>query len=324
MSIFTLICTFRLDYSVFTKGLSKFREDKEQFTASIQTTISIFTICCLGLYLCFSKYINSFTEINTFLTVLMFCEIFVGSSMTIWSLKERFSFNYKAIIPPTILLALINPLVGIIAVNFFSSKGNARIISSVIVQLAFGLFFYINILKNSRKLFVFKQAKYAVLFNIPLIPHYLSTYILAQADRIMIQKMCGYAEAAIYGIAYNAGALMKIVTDAINNSIIPWLYQTLEKKEFKKIEKSVVAVLIFIFAICVVFIAFAPEAIFILGGKEYKEAIYVIPPVAASMFFTFFFSIVSNIEFYYDSNKFTMYISMFGACLNIILNSIFI
>lgn len=325
LAIFTLICTFRLNYSVFTKGLSKYPKERNEFTLSIQSTMTIVTTVIFFIYLLFHSQINSLTDMTTFVTMAMFVEIYFQTSIQIWSLRERYEFNYKVIILPTLLLALMNPLVGIIAVYFSQEKGLARIISGVIVQVIFGLIFYIiNIRKGKYKLFNKSHAKFALLFNLPLIPHYFSTYVLEQADRIMIEKICGLSEAAIYGVAYNAGTLMKIITDAVNNSIVPWIYQKLELKEYKKIEKYIFSVLVIICCVSIVFISLAPEIISILAGKKYAQAVYIIPPVAASMFFTFFFSLVSNIEFYYDANKFTMYISMIGAGLNILLNYIFI
>ena len=325
LSIFTLICTLRLNYSVFTKGLSKYPDERNEFTLSIQTTMTMFTAGVFLVYLLFHDQINSLTDMSTLITVAMFVEIFFASSITIWSLRERYEFNYKIIIIPTIALALASPIFGIIAVYFAQEKGIARIVSSVIAQVVFGIVFYIvNIRRGHYKLFNKKHAKFAVTFNLPLIPHYLSTYVLDQADRIMIEKMCGLSEAAIYGVAYNAGTLMKIITDAINNSLVPWIYQKLEAKEYEKIEKYVFSVLLMICLVSVAFIALAPEIVLVLAGSKYAQAVYVIPPVASSMFFIFFFSLVSNIEFFYDSNKFTMYISMIGAGLNIALNYIFI
>lgn len=324
LNIFTLVCTFRLNYSVFTKGMSKFPEEKDQFTASIQTTMTVITTIAFAIYFVLRNPINSLTDMDIYITLAMFVEIYFASSIQIWSLRHRFDFHYKEIIFPTLALSLLNPIVGVIAVHFSNEKGYARILSSVLIQVLFGIIFYYINIKKAHCLIRLKHAKFALIFNLPLIPHYLSTYVLDQADRVMIQKMCGYGDAAIYSVAYNAGTLMKIITDAINNSIIPWLYHKLEKKEYQNIEKYVFSVLLIIVLTCAAFISFAPEFVLVLGGKQYVNAVYVIPPVAASMFFTFFFSIISNIEFFYDANKFTMYISMVGAILNIVLNYIFI
>ena len=50
----------------------------------------------------------------------------------------------------------------------------------------------------------------------------------------MVQKLAGMAAAGIYSIAYNIGLLLRIVTTSINNELVPWQYEQLEKKEYKK------------------------------------------------------------------------------------------
>ena len=70
--------------------------------------------------------------------------------------------------------------------------------------------------------------------------------------------------------------------------------------------------------------AVAPEAMRILAGREYYDAVYIIPSVTASVFFLLMYSLFSNVEFFFDANKFTMFVSVIGAILNVILNYIFI
>lgn len=72
--------------------------------------------------------------------------------------------------------------------------------------------------------------KYALLFNVPLIPHYLANYALGQSDRIMIGKLIGSSEAAFYSVAYTISMMMMLIISAINNSFIPYLYKELDKK----------------------------------------------------------------------------------------------
>ena len=76
-------------------------------------------------------------------------------------------------------------------------------------------------------------------------------------------------------------------------------------------------------AACIMlFILFAPEFMHILASARYQEAVYVIPPIASSIFFVFMYSTYANIEFYFEANKFTAVISLVGALLNLILNLI--
>ena len=61
---------------------------------------------------------------------------------------------------------------------------------------------------RGRKFINIRYWKYALAFNIPLLPYYLSGTIQNQGDHIMIQKMLGKSEVAIYSIAYNIGMLI--------------------------------------------------------------------------------------------------------------------
>ena len=62
----------------------------------------------------------------------------------------------------------------------------------------------------------------------------------------------------------------------------------------------------------------------IIAAKEYKEALDVVRPVAASTFFSFVYGLFATIEFYFDKNKFSMIISGISAITNILLNLVFI
>ena len=145
-------------------------------------------------------------------------------------------------------------------------------------------------------------------------------YVMDQFDRIMIQKLVGLTAAGIYSVAYNAGMLLKIVTQSANNALIPWEYERLEKKQMKEFDNVLFVVFIAVACIAMFFICFAPEMMRILAGEKYYEAVYAIPPVVIGLFFLFMYTTFANVEFFYEQNRFTMYISMIGAVANIIMN----
>lgn len=68
----------------------------------------------------------------------------------------------------------------------------------------------------------------------------------------------------------------------------------------------------------------SPELVLIFGSPKYREAVYVIPPVAASVFFIFIYNILSMPQFYYEKTQFLMAASMAAAGANVVLNFIFI
>lgn len=326
LNIASIICSFRLNAGVYNKGLSKYKDDQEGYCLAMQYTTTLITIGLYVVYLVFHTPINAFTEMGTVITSLMFLEILFSTSMGFWSVRQQYSFKYKPVVVATLFYAVINPILGLVFVSntSYEYRGTARICSTVLAQVLVGVFFYIVNIKDGKGKYKKEYSKFAIKFNLPLIPHYFSEYILNQSDRIMIQKICSYTQVAFYSVAYNAGMLMTIITGSLNQAITPWLYQSLDKKDFDQISKVLISLATVIMLPMVIFIALAPEAIYILAGSKYASAAYVIPPVAGSVVFLFLYTNFANIEFYYDYNKFTMYISMVGAALNVGLNYIFI
>lgn len=326
LSIATIICTLRLTGGVYNKGLSKYKDDQNGFCLAIQYTTSIVTVVFFLIYLVFHKAVNQFTDMSIVITSLLFLEVFFSTSMGFWSVRQQYSYKYKNVLAGTLTYAVLNPILGIIFVVIARQefRGTARILSTVLAQVLVGAFFYVINIINGRAQFKREYSLFAIKFNLPLIPHYFSEYILNQSDRVMIQKFCSYTEVALYSVSYNAGMLLTILTGSINQAITPWLYQSLDNKDFEKIGKVLYSMALIILFPILVFIALAPEMILVLAGNKYADAVYVIPPVTGSIVFLFFYTSFANIEFYYDYNRFTMYISMIGAVMNIVLNYIFI
>lgn len=323
LNIVSIFTSLRLYAGVYNKGLTKYKDDMDGFALSMQYTTTILTGICTVIYLIFRKQFNALTDMSTPITLLMFAELCMTTPLQFWSVKQRYNFKYKSVVLATVVLTLLNPALGFIGVCLNEEKGIARIVSAALAQICVGCVFYAVNLKSGKFRFNREYSKFAIKFNLPLIPHYFSEYILNQSDRVMIQKLCGYSEAALYSVAYNAGMILTIVSSSINQALVPWLYQSLDKRDYEAIRKNTNAIGIMVGVILCAFILFAPEAVLILGGSRYAEAKYVIPPVTISIYFLFWYTLFANVEFYCDKNKYTMYISMFGAVLNIGLNYIF-
>lgn len=322
LQVFTIFTTFRLNLAVFNKGMSKFKEDRDGYTATMQTITTLLTGIVFAFYLTFRKRINSITELPTYIMMGMFVELLFVPAIDFWTIKKRYEYIYVPVVIRTVLMAVANALLGVIAVLVSTEKGYARIYSCIFVNVTFGITLYVYNLKRSNTLFRFEYAKFAILFNLPLLLHYLSQYILDQFDHIMVQKMVGLEAAALYGVAYNIGSILKIITQSANQATVPWQYRKMEEGKFKDIDNTFFTVFVFLAVCTILFVAAAPELLLLFAGKQYFQAKYIIPPIALSVYFMFLYMTFANVEFYYNANKFTMFISMFGAGLNVILNYI--
>ncbi len=322
--IVIIFATLNLFYGVYNKGLTKFHNDKEKFTSSMLGLSTVLTCGLFIVYLFGMDFWNNLLGLSTLYIVLMFIELLFVPAYSFWAASQRFEYEYKKLIFVTFIIAIGSPLIGIIAVLSTEYKAEARVLSYVLLQACIGLVFYIYIMYKGKKMYIKEYWKYALMFNIPLIPHYLSLTVLQQSDRIIISNMIGTDKAAIYSVAYNISTMMSLITTAINNSFVPYTYKSLKNKEYHNIGRQATFLLIIVAIGCVVAMAFAPEIIRIFASQDYYEAIWIVPPVAASVYFMFIYPLFGNIEFYFEKTKFVMVASCVGAILNIILNCIFI
>ena len=320
LHIFTIITTLRLTGAVFNKGMSKYKDDRDTYTSTMQTVTFTLTIIVFIIYLIFRKQVNALTELPTFIMVAIFAELLVTPAIEFWTVRKRYEYIYKPVVFRTILMAVLNAVVGVVAVLLSEEKGYARILSCIAVNLGFGITLFLYNARRGKALYKREYAEFAIKFNLPLLLHYFSQYVLDQSDRIMVQKLVSIAAAGIYSVAYNVGLLLRIITTSINNAMTPWQYGCLEKREHKKLDDTMFMVFIIVAGCCFVLSSFAPEIMKILADEKYYEGVYVIPPVSMGLFFSFMYTTFANVEFYYDKNKFSMYISSAGALLNLILN----
>ncbi len=321
--IISILATLNLYYGVFNNGMTKYPKDRDRYTSSMQGLSTVVTLLLFCVYLPFHEFFNELTGLSTLLMVTIFAECLMAPALAFWSARQRYEFKYVALVAVTALNAVASPVLGLIAVNLTEEKGVARILSAALVNVCIGLFFYVLNVTRGKKFFNKEYWSFALKFNIPLIPHYLSMIILSHSNRIMIERMFGETEVAIFSVAYSFSLIMNIITNSINSSYIPWTYHKLKENNLAPLKKNTNVLLLGVAAISILPVLVAPELMWIIAPPEYAEGVWVVPPVAASVYFIFVYSLFGNIEFYFEKTKFIMVASTVSALANIGLNLIF-
>lgn len=319
--IFTSLYLFN---GVYDNAMSKFSNDRDAFTSSIQGLSITVSLVVFAVFLLSNQYWKNILGLSSKYIFLMFAEMIVAPALYFWSGRQRFEYQYKKLVVITLLKSVVNPVLGLIFVFQSSDKAFGRVVSIVVVELAFDATIMIYQFAKGRVFFDRQYWKYSTTLAIPLIPHYLSGMILNQGDRIVIDRMVGKSAVAMYGVAYSIGMLIQIFTNAINNAITPWVYGNLKAKNIEGIRKQFNILLLLIAAIISAVILVCPELVMIFGSEKYANAVYVIPPVAASVYFIFLYGVLSYPEFYYEETKFLMFASFGAAIFNVVLNIIFV
>lgn len=323
-SIISIIVTLNLYYGVFTQGLVKFENDRKKYSSTMQGISASMVLCWLVIYLVFHDFFNNLFSLNTIYMLIMIFMIWMTAIFGFWAAEQRVEYNYKKLVIITILSSICNPLFSMVLMSFMEDKVLARILGIALSYLVlyFWMFFYQ--LNRGKKFYLEKYWKHALHFNIPLIPHYLSQTILNSSDRIMISKMIDSNSAGIYSLAYSISLIMTLFNNALAQTLSPWIYKKIKLRQISDIKKIAYPSLIGIALLNIFLIAFAPEIVSIFAPKQYYDAIWIIPPVAMSVYFMFAYDLFAKFEFYFEKTKFISFATAVGAVVNIISNYIFI
>lgn len=324
LQIITLFATLNLHAGVYNNAMYKFPDQRSSYTSASQSLSAICTFACLAIYLLFQNAWDSLFGIEPIYTILIFIQLLFTESFMLWSGRQRYEYKYVSLLIYTALLAVLYMIFPVVAAAIFPQKHRltAVIVSGVIVQVCIGLGFMIYNYIKGKTFYHREYWIYSLKFNIPLIPHYLSGIVLGQADRVMIKKYIGASEAGIYSFTYNISLVINIITGSINNAIIPYTYEKLKNRDYKNLKKISVFLVLMIGGMCLAFSAIAPELLKLFATEEYYDAVYLVPIISLSSYFTFLYSLFGNVEFFFEANKFITMASITGAIVNVILNYI--
>lgn len=320
MNIFTIFITLNLAYGSFSKAMVTYEKDRHGYIAAVQNVTLLLAGVFLLLYLPFRNVWNPLLELPTELVLLMVAEIILQNALLCWYGHRRFTYQYKSVVAVTLLVALSSPALALVLVTNAAEKGIARIIGYAVVVIAVGFACFVYQVIRGKGGIKREYWKYALSFNIPLIPYYLSQVVFNQSDRIMISHMSGTDKAGIYSVAYTLATILTFVLNSINGSYVPWFYGKI--KEGKGAENKAMAngISILMAFLLLGVIALAPEIIALMAGPGYTEAVWVVPPVAMSLLLLFYAQLFINVEFYYEQKSLLVWGSIGAAILNVVLN----
>lgn len=324
LSILSIFVTLNLAAGVNAQGLVKFEDDRESFSSSLQGLSFTLTIIWTIIYLLFKDSINFLLKLTTTQMLCMLVIMWSSAAFNFWANEKRTIYKYKLLIIVSIVMAVFQPLLAILLIVNSNDKVTAKILGIALVQLIFAVIFFTFQLKRGKKFYSKKYWKYALKFNIPLIPHYLSQTVLNGSDKIMIERMIGISESGIYSLAYSLSMIMTLFNTALGQTLNPWIYQKIKDRKEKEIAGVGYACLTGIAILNLVLIGFAPEAVKIFAPNEYYDAIYVIPPVAMSVYFMFAYDLFAKFEFYYEKTSYIATATVISAFVNVVTNYIFI
>jgi len=257
-AIFVIFANIGLDGAVSTRYFSMAKDDLKVFVFNgllISVISSIFLLIVISI---FQGLIYEWFRIDfkyQVLTILAaFFSVITTVNLTLWRLEERpLQYGFYEI-SQTIINILISLLLVVVLKQGWTGRVDGILISTVLYGL-FSLFFLFH--RNYLKFTLNKNfIKIILLFGIPLVPHALSIWLRAGADRIIITRIVSEYYTGLYATGFQFGVFISFITMAFNNAFVPFLYKNLNEEDDNILKKNKIKLvkLTYICLICYLFL----------------------------------------------------------------------
>ncbi len=325
-STLDVFVTLALTSGGFAVAMKEFQDDRDRYMSSVLILTTFMALLLIIVYIIFQKTIMNFIGLQNSLIVLMLVGFIFTPARDFFLARQRYEYKYKLAGVITISSSIIASLFSVLAViiankNNIENLGKIRIFSTYLVLYVVAAILWVAILIRGHGQVKLEYWKFSLALSIPLIGNSIASQILGISDRVMISKIAGNSFVGIYSILYSASSISLIVWQSINNSFIPFLFEGIGKENQRLKIKRVSLQIVAVYSVVAVSLTLiAPEIIRLLATKEYYDAIYIMPPIAAGIFLTSIHNIYANVILYYKKSMYIMIATILAAFTNVILN----
>lgn len=321
-NIISVLVTLNL-YSSISRAKYDYDEDINGYMSSIVILGVGFTGVCWLMVELNMSFFERLLSMNAFyIRILLLYSMFSPALQTLLT-KYKMYNEYKKVVALTWLTLIASTLTSLIFVFLFNDKLLGRVVGNYIVIAAINAFLFIYILIKGKGIRI-EHVKYSLFLALPLVPHELSGILLSSSDRIIIQKLCGSKEVALYSLVYTIAMIVTVLLSSLNQAWVPWFYDNLHKENTNGIKKVTNLYTRLFTCGCILLMLTAPELVLLFGGDGYQEATYIIPPVCVAIELQFAYTLYVNIEFYEKKTWMISVATIVATITNIVLNYAFI
>src|SRR5260221_922255 len=330
LTIFAATITLNL-YSAATPGRHDFNdEDFRKFVSAVNVLGFLVSISALLMVVIVPDSITqSVFDLNKLYLIIAIViaafELPINTTFTAWQM--RYQYGIYCVVSSLYALAKIVLSYVMIVLSLQLLNGDRaleRVAGIALSSLVLGSYLLGRSILKGKTLIDISYWRYALRYSIPLIPHVLSGLILAQFDRILIDRYVGRSEAGLYSFAYQIGDLVYILWVASNAAWVPWFFEQAEKKSHSLIRTRATQYVWGFAGLTALAILIGPSFVTWIAPGQYWVTKMVVPIIMCGNFFIMGYSLYANVEFY---EKKTIYVSAgtaFSAFSNIFLNILFL
>lgn len=322
LSIITMFANLNLTSS-FGCARYDFEDDFDSYIFSMLALSTLSVGFFFVLSMVFSDSVTQLLTLDNKYVQCMLIYLIFSTALNMYQLRERYYYGYKKSVFLSLLVSLSTSFLAVLLVVKLDDKAWGKVLGSALPTIIIGFLLCIILMWRGKKIKL-KYWKYALPICIPYIPHLLSMSLLNSMDRTMITSICGAEDTALYSLAYTVGSMVTLLINSLNTAFGPWFSEKMAHKEYKEINGFTKKYIILMMIPTIGVMLLAPEILWILGGDQYLESIYVLTPIAMGCFAQFIYIFFVDVEQFTKHTVGMAFASVTAALVNYVLNAIFI
>ena len=326
IKIISIVCGIQTCASIGTARVHFPEKDFNNYVTSALTLSMCSSVGFIALAAIFGKLLENIFGLDYILIIILFinsaASYFVNFQSMVFIQQKKVLSNgllSLGLISSTICLSMI--FIHVFPTNHYLGRVFGLLFPNIILSI----YIIIHTLRSSKQWYNRIFWKYALMLGGPIVFHNLSTVILAQTDKIMLQKSAeAYTAVGLYGLVVSFVHVLSILYTSINNVWVPFYYDDMKNGNFTAILCKTGNYLKMGTVLFAGFIFLAPEVFRLYSSEEYWTMIPLIPIIAASSYLMLLYTFAVNYEFYMKQTKLIAMGSCIAALCNFILNSFLI
>lgn len=298
--------------------------DFPRYVGSCLCVLLISTVLTLGVVTLFLKPLSEFTAIPPMWLVLAVlvsgCNFLIQVRLGIWLMSKK-PVAYGSF---QVCLSLLNMGLSLIFVLALRYGYEGRFLGQAIAVTVFALMALLSLSRGNLVTF-YPSRRYmreALAFGVPLVPHIIGGFLIATADRFIINQQLGLEAAGIYMVAIQLGMGMGLFADAFNKAFVPWLYEQLAINNPRmnlRIVKGTWAYFFVALIVAGIVASLSYWIVLLIAGIRYIDASTALVWVAIGHAFGGMYLMVTNYIFYKRQTKVLAWITFFAGAVGISL-----
>lgn len=221
-------------------------------------------------------------------------------------------------------------LIGLVFV-IFSNLSIKWLIVNILVTLILVNIFDVFFLYKFRQPKIRKKTKISsynyktwILFSLPLFFSGVFSYSISWTDNLFIGKLLSPSDLGIYSVAYSFAVLLFFFMNIFSYIIVPLISESKAKGDLDQIKllfkKSAAWVFGLSVPVFMLLALFSKNILSLFYGSNYVDGWLVILIITLGLLINIFFGFNTQILMIYKKTKSILFVNVFGACLNIVLN----